>query len=98
MAGRGTQLRRVQDLLSGPNPDGYTRMQIAQCLGIERASVCRRVAKLRDMGLLYVVRKGIDPITGERAEMLTCNRQVAMSLPASARAHTDKPEKTGKLF
>ena len=93
-----TQKQQVLDLLSGPNPNGYTRMQIALCLGYGRASICRRVAELRDEGLVYVVSRGIDPTTKERAEFLTGSKQVAMSLPASARVVKEKPEKTGKLF
>lgn len=93
-----TQQQKVYDLLSSPNPEGYTRMQIAKCLGIERASVCRRVAELQDAGVCWVVSKGLDPITKERAEKLTCNRQVAMGLPRPERAVKQKAEQTGKLF
>ena len=31
---RQTQEKQVFDLLSSPKPDGFTRMQIAQCLGM----------------------------------------------------------------
>ena len=93
-----TQQQQVYDLLNSPNPDGFTRMQIAKCLGIERASVCRRVAELRDLGVIWVVRKGLDPITGERAEFLTSCRQIAMGLPSPEKAQKSKPEQTGKLF
>lgn len=88
-----SQQRQVFNLLSSPNPEGYTRMQIAKCLGIERASVCRRVAELREKGVLRVVKKGLDPITGERATFLTCNKNIMMSLPPE-----EKPEETGRLF
>ena len=71
-----TQQQQVYDLLASPNPDGLTRMQIAVCLNIERASVCRRVAELRDAGVLWVIRKGICPITGERAKFLTTNKNL----------------------
>ena len=94
-----TQRRRVQDLLSSPNPEGLTRLQIAKCLGIERASVCRRVDELRKAGLLWEIRKGLDPITGERATFLTTNKAVAMSsryVPDKDRRRNN--EKTGNLF
>lgn len=87
------QKEQVYDLLNSPNPDGLTRMQIAKCLGIERASVCYRVAELRDEGRLWVVRKGIDPITKTRAEFLTTNQAVALNHRIEKSA-----EKTGVLF
>lgn len=93
-----TQQRQVYDLLASPNPDGLTRMQIAVCLNIERASVCRRVAELRDAGVLWVIRKGICPITGERAEFLTTCKEVAKSIPKGANPTKVDKELTGKLF
>ena len=92
-----TQQRRVFELLSSPNPDGFTRMQIALCLGIERASVCRRVAELRDMGKLWIVKKGIDPTTKEGATFLTCNPEVAEKAQATKAERVDR-ELTGRLF
>lgn len=83
---------RVYELLNNTNPEGMTRMQIAESLGIERASICRRVAELRDKGMLWVVRKGIDPITGARAEFLTTNRSVAMNIKVP------QEEKSGNLW
>ena len=61
---------RVYNLLALTDVYGLTRMQIASRLGIERASVCRRVAELRDEGKLIIRRTGLCPITGERAEFL----------------------------
>lgn len=92
-----TQQRKVHELLLSPNPDGLTRMQIAMCLGIERASVCRRVAELRDKGQIWVVKKGIDPTTKERAEFLTSNIDVAEKAQAEKAIKKDR-ELTGKLF
>lgn len=91
------QRSRVYELLSAPNPDGLTRMQIALCLGIERASVCRRVAELRDMGKLWIVKKGIDPTTKERASFITSNPEVAARAQAQKFQPVEK-ELTGKLF
>ena len=95
-----SQQRRVYELLCSPNPDGLTRMQVALCLGIERASVCRRVAELRDMGKLWIVKKGIDPTTKEPATFLTCNLEVAERANAQ-KADSSTPgskELTGRLF
>ena len=85
--------KKVLDLLRSPNPQGYTRMQIANCLGIERASICRRVAELRDLGLVRIVKIGLDPITRQRATFLTANEDVMEGLPPM-----EKPETTGNLF
>lgn len=73
-------------------------MQIARCLGIERASVCRRIADLRDEGKVWVVGKGIDPITKERSERLTSNLQVAMAAQGKPVSREVKVEETGRLF
>lgn len=95
-----TQQKRVYELLCSPNPDGFTRMQIALCLGIERASVCRRVAELRDMGKLWIIKKGIDPTTKERASFITSNPEVAAKAQAQKMAIMQREDKelTGKLF
>lgn len=95
---RRRQLDKVYELLQSPNPDGFTRMQIAKCLGIERASVCRRIADLRDSGQVWVIGKGLDPVTGERAEKLTSNRQVALAYEGKPVSRDVKQEQTGKLF
>ena len=96
--GKIRQLDRVYDLLQSPNPEGYTRMQIAKCLGIERASVCRRIADLRDEGKVWVIGRGIDPITKERADKLTSNVQVAMAAQGKPVSREVKVEETGRLF
>ena len=56
---------RVGDYL-----EGATRLQIARGTGIERATICRRVAELRERGLLHVHHEGLDPITNTKAEFL----------------------------
>lgn len=88
-----SQQQRVLNLLMAPNPEGYTRMQIARGVGIERASVCRRVAELRELGLIRVVKRGLCPITNERAEFLTANSDVIKTLPP-----LQNPAQTGTLF
>lgn len=92
------QKQKVLSILESPNPDGFSRMQVAKCLNIERSSVCARVGELMDEGRIFIVKRGICPVTGFGATFITANKQVAMSLPASARAYKEKPEKTGKLF
>lgn len=50
--------------------EGATRLQIARGTGIERATICRRVAELRERGLLHVHHEGLDPLTNTKAEFL----------------------------
>ena len=88
-----SQQRRIYNLLCSPNPEGLTRMQIAKCLGIERATVCRRVAELRALGVLKVVRKGICPITHEKATSLSCNKELLATIEPEP-----EKEETGNLF
>lgn len=92
------QIVQVYDLLNSTNPDGLTRMQIANCLGIERATICRRVAELRDEGRIWVVKKGLCPVTNRRAEFLTTSVQVAMAMQAQQLNREGSREETGKLF
>lgn len=92
------QKQQVYDLLNSTNPDGLTRMQIALCLGIERATICRRVAELRDEGRIWVVRKGLCPVTKEKAEFLTSNLQVALSMQGKPLNKEKKAEEPGTLF
>ena len=83
----------IYNLLCGQDyPEGLTRLQIAHKLGIERASICRRVSELMDKNRLWVVKKGLCPISGTRAEFLTCNRAVYMTRPVQ------KTEQSGNLF
>ena len=91
------QREKVYDLLSSPNPEGLTRLQIARCLGIERGSICYRVAELRDEGRLWVVKKGLCPISHTRAEFLTTNPDVAAASKAKRAERKDR-ELTGTLF
>ena len=88
-----SQQRRIYNLLCSPNPEGLTRMQIAKSLGIERATVCRRVAELRALGVLKVVRKGICPITHEKATFLSCNKELLATIEPEP-----EKEETGNLF
>lgn len=90
-----SQQQRVLNLLRSPNPEGYTRMQIARCLGIERATICRRVAELRDLGLVRIVKTDLDPLTRERATFLTANEDVLNTLP---QREEPQQEETGRLF
>ena len=40
-----------------------TMMQAAKSVGIDRANVCRYVATLRKEGAIWLIRKGICPVT-----------------------------------
>ncbi len=92
------QKNKVLALLESNSPEGFTRMQVAKCLGIERSSVCARVAELAEEGRIFTVKRGICPVTGFVATFITANKQVAMALPDSARMVKPKKEKTGQLF
>lgn len=50
---------------------GATRLQIAKGIFIERATICRRVAELRQLGILHVHHEGLDPLTNTKAEFLS---------------------------
>ena len=93
-----SQEQQVLDLLSSPNPNGLTRMQIAKCLGYDRASICFRVRDLQKRGLIWVVKKGPCPVTKNNSEFLTANRDVARSIPKGAKTTIVDKELTGKLF
>lgn len=87
------QQRAIYNLLSGQDyPEGLTRLQIAYKLGIERATICRRVFELMEAGLMWVVKKDLDPLTATRAEFLTCSRSIAMTRKPEAK------ELSGSLF
>ncbi len=75
---RDGQLRKIIDYLGDTSTDGHTRMQVSRATGIERASVCRRVAILRKVGKIWSCGKRLDPLTGCRAEYLTTNPNVAI--------------------
>ena len=75
-----TQRQRVYDVLYS-SPVALTRLQVAHKLGIERASVCRRVRELEEVGLLWTVGTGLDPITKQRASLITCNKAVLDNTP-----------------
>lgn len=59
--------------------DGKTRMQIALDTGIERASVCRRVATLFKQGKIWSCGRHLCPITLCRAEFLTTNPNICLN-------------------
>lgn len=44
-----------------------TMLQCSRALGIERANICRRVADLRERGLLVFRYVDIDTLTGQKA-------------------------------
>ena len=44
-----------------------TMLQVAKETKIERASICRRIAELREIDRIEVVKRGLCPITKHRA-------------------------------
>lgn len=69
------QHQRICELLND-SKCALTRLQISRILGIERATVCRRVAELKGKGVLWVATIGLDPLTKTRAEFLTTRKDV----------------------
>ena len=63
------QRKSILDVLQ-LHPSGFTRLQLAHATGIERATICRRVAELRDNGRICVHHSALDPITNTKAEFL----------------------------
>lgn len=62
---------------------GKTMLQVAKETGIERASVCRFVASLRKLGMIYSCGRHLCPISGHHAEFLTTNYHVSLNYLAS---------------
>ena len=44
-----------------------TMLEVSKETGIERASICRRIAELRELNKIEVIRKGLCKITKHRA-------------------------------
>ena len=69
------QKKKIHALLD-ESDCALTRLQISRILGIERATVCRRVAELKGQGVLWVATVGLDPLTHTRAEFLTTRKDI----------------------
>ena len=57
------QLQRLIRAFKTPK----TMLQVSHETGILRANICRRIAELRELNKIEVVRKGLCPITNHRA-------------------------------
>lgn len=73
-----SQMPKIVRCLADTDTDGKTRLMVAKETGIERASVCRRVADLREAGEIWScgVRKCV--ISKFPAEYLTTNYRIAL--------------------
>ena len=63
------QQKAIVDFLRS-HKKGATRLQIAKSVFIERATICRRVAELREAGIIHVDHVDLDPLTNTKAEFL----------------------------
>ena len=61
-------------------------LMISRGTGIERASVCRRIAELRKKGHIWSCGKHLCKISRTRAEYLTCNPHTAFEYYLNATA------------
>lgn len=86
----GLQLDRIKSAFSIPptkdlNPPltpmyyGKTMLQVAYETGIERASICRRIAELREDHLIYPLGRTICPFSKARAMFYTTSPQMALN-------------------
>jgi len=53
-----------------------TMLMISKLTGIYRANICRYVAKYRKQGNLFIVYKGICPVSKHHANFLTTNPEL----------------------
>ena len=58
----------------------FTMKQVSVKTDIDRANICRFVGKWRKSNSIYLVKKGICPITKERAGFYTTNYDLYLSL------------------
>lgn len=75
--GKGTKIigqerKTFQAFYSQPK----TMLMVSVETGIERANICRYVAELEKQDRIYIVRKGICPITKHRAGFYTTNPEL----------------------
>ena len=52
-----------------------TMLTIARLTGIERASICRYVANMRENNSIFLIRQGLCPISGHRAGFYTTDER-----------------------
>ncbi|MHA6697329.1 hypothetical protein [Chryseobacterium sp. A321] len=75
--GKDTKYKaQLQRVVLSLQKQPLTMLQVARKTGIERASICRRVAQLRKTNSIYLVKTGLCPITKHRAGFYTTNRDI----------------------
>lgn len=74
---RATQKQRLNSVFF---KQALTMKNASELTGIDRANICRHVAKLRATNSIYLVRKGICPITKDIAGFYTTNYDLYLSL------------------
>lgn len=65
-----TQEKRIADVFIGGM---FTMKQVSVKTGIDRANICRFVAKWRKSNSIFRIRKGVCPITKDIAGFYTMN-------------------------
>ena len=65
--------------LQEPCEMGKTMLMVARETGVERASICRRVAELREAGLLWECGKHICKVSKSRAMHYTTNYRICLN-------------------
>lgn len=58
------------------NKQPATMLMISRLTGIYRANICRYVAKYRKQGKIFLVYKGICPVSKHKASFLTTNPEL----------------------
>ncbi len=62
------------------NKGAFTMKQVSVKTNIDRANICRFIAKRRKYKSIYLVRKGLCPITKHRAGFFTTNFELYHTL------------------
>jgi hypothetical protein len=60
---KDTKLYQLQQTQLAFFSQPKTMMQVAKQVGVDRANTCRYVATMRKVGAIWLVRKGICPVT-----------------------------------
>lgn len=73
------QRAKVRLAFNEPCEMGKTMLMVARETGVERASICRRVAELRDSGLIWECGKHICKVSKFRAMYYTTNYRICLN-------------------
>lgn len=71
--------RQLSILIDAFSRTPLTMLQVAKKTGIERASICRRVAELRREHRIFLCGKGVCPISHDQAGFYTTSAKVAFN-------------------